>query len=249
MEILLLVLPGFIFWWFLKEGDETGGVLKVSHWYFALPFAAFGFVFFSINSLLLGLLRCIIAHKDYIGSVEWVLTTKAPYLGAFMLTCINGWVLGHLASKRINELGSQAASGAGEDNWFHWLRLLRLFMPETKDNYFWLRSTLERYKVIIVSTKNNKAYYGVPRRITKSFAGEEGFLELNPIASGYRNSEQEITVTSDYAEKVEKEIKETQKSFSIVIPIREIVSVIQYDADSFSYRTLLKVKKTEDPTG
>lgn len=238
MEIVLLILPGFLFWWFLKEGDETGWVLKLSHWYFALPFATFGFVFFSISTLILGLVRCLVSSENYVKAIEWVLTHKAPYLGSFILTCIAASILGDLASRRINLIVDiQKQQG---DGWYHWVRLLRIFMPETTDNYAWLRIKLEEYGVVIVTTKSNKVYYAVPRQLTKSFAGEEGFLELNPIASGYRNEMQKIIVTNDYSDQVVKEIENDDRSFSIIIPFREVTSVIQYDADAFSFRLLME---------
>jgi hypothetical protein len=223
MEILFFILPGFIFWWFLKSGEESGGVLKISQWYFALPFAAFGITFFLLFAIGTASILSILKEGDFSTLFNEFLTQKNKGVIPFIFTCLAAILFGKIGqhNKTLQNY-------------------MKLFIPEDRDNFDWIRRRLEEFGSLIITLKSGKVYYGVPTALTKGWGNEDVFLEINPIASGYRDKNQKVTVTNDYSKSITKELELGNFPFSVILAEREISSIVKYDENNFSFKNLLE---------
>jgi hypothetical protein len=223
MEILFSILPGFIFWWFSKSDKESGGVLKISQWYFVLPFATFGIFFFLFYSFLISLILSMGDFKNFPIILSDFLSPNQKAAVPFIFSCISGALLG-ICHKKVKIIQ----------------KYLKLFVPEDKDNFDWIRRRLEEFGSLIITLKSNKVYYGVPKSLTKGWGNEEVFLEITPIASGFRDLTQKVNVTNDYSQSVVDDLNSGKFPFSVILAEREITSIVKYDENNFSFKNLLE---------
>ncbi len=152
MEILFFILPGFIFWWFLKRGEEFGGVLKISQWYFVLPFATFGITVFLFYAISISFILSLADFGKFFIFLSEFLALNQKATIPFVFSCITGFLLG-IGYKRIEFVQ----------------KYLKLFVPEDKDNFDWIRRRLEEFGTLIITLKSGKVYYGVPKALTKGW--------------------------------------------------------------------------------
>src|SRR5574343_281417 len=131
MEILFFILPGFIFWWFLKRGEESSGVLKISQWYFVLPFATFGIIFFLFYAFLITFVLFFSGFGHFFELFEDFISLRQKAVYPFIFSCLTGILLG-ISHKKIKPFQ----------------KFFKLFVPEDRDNFDWIRKRLEDFGTI-----------------------------------------------------------------------------------------------------
>jgi hypothetical protein len=100
---------------------------------------------------------------------------------------------------------------------------------------------IRRTKPVSATLKSGKAYIGfVVGNIDPSV--DRRFISLLPLQSGYRNTEHQLVLHTDYARVYERisaegrpepELDELMKDFIIVLPVGEIQSMNIFDRDAY----------------
>lgn len=83
--------------------------------------------------------------------------------------------------------------------------------------------------------RNRKSYIGLGIVSgVETIDKDKADIELLPIASGFRNKHtQELIITENYAEVLDKHRNQQYDDFRIVIPMSEIVSARIFDPDAY----------------
>jgi hypothetical protein len=224
-QYLLIVLPGFVFWYICKNNskdiirpENTQATFSVSEKNsqikLLLPFLFSGLQFFVISTSILFLLNM------YLGDIT---------VAASLKNSLNDYFL-------INLLIATLVSAASADyfltanntcfNKYSLKFLLPIHQHELTDLYV----KLADLEYLIITLNSKKVYYGV----IASCEGEsllDCYIEFYPFASGYRDDLGQVVLTDDYAEYIKKDF-----GSSTIVRYTEIQSIVKYDHEYFNYK-------------
>lgn len=101
-------------------------------------------------------------------------------------------------------------------------------------------------ELAMITLKNNKVYIGVLASVTEDPNESQRYLQISPVASGYRHKDtHQLVLTTNYVEDVEQ--PEQSPNRDILIPASEVITFTRFDTalhERFVKLGLTKVEPT-----